>query len=329
MKETLNYLFESNTLNRVQAKDILQNIAAGQYNSNQVSAFLAVFRMRSVTVEEMEGFRDGMLELCLNIDFPGYDLIDLCGTGGDNKDTFNISTLASFVVAGTGIKVAKHGNYGVSSFCGSSNVLEYMGVKFSNEKGALQKQLDTAGICILHAPLFHPALKQVAGIRKELAFKTFFNMLGPMVNPTKPSHQLVGVFSLELARIYSYMLQNSDTTFSIVHSLDGYDEVSLTSAFKMIERNKEAIIEPEKLGFKKLTHAEVAGGTTIPDAAAIFMNVLNNKATMAQTQVVLTNAALAIKCSKADKSFEECYAMAEESLKSSRALKAFSTIVAN
>jgi len=234
MKKTLNNLINHETLTKDEAKNILINIASGSYNESQITSFLTVFMMRNVTIQELDGFREALLELCLRIDLESYNPIDLCGTGGDGKDTFNISTLASFITAGAGVKVAKHGNYGVSSSCGSSNVLEFLGIKFTNKADKLEEAIDKAGICILHAPLFHPAMKNVAPIRKELGIKTFFNMLGPLVNPSFPNNQIVGVFSLELARIYSYLFQKTNKNYAILHDINGYDEISLTGNTKII-----------------------------------------------------------------------------------------------
>lgn len=267
MKTILNRLIQHETLGKEEAKTVLKNISEGSYNTTQIASFLTVYMMRSITVEELAGFREALLELCLPIDLSDYNTIDLCGTGGDGKNTFNISTLASFVAAGAGIQVAKHGNYGVSSISGSSNVMETLGIKFSNEEVFLKKSIEEAGICILHAPLFHPAMKNVAAIRKELAVKTFFNVLGPMVNPSTPKHQLVGVFSLELARMYAYLYQNTEINFTILHSLDGYDEISLTGNTKIISKNYEQILKPEDLQLKKLQENEIQGGTTIEKSA--------------------------------------------------------------
>lgn len=329
MKDILDYLFKNNTLQKDEAREILKKIASGLYNSSQVAAFLTVFRMRSITVEELEGFRDAMLDLCLRIDLSEYNLLDLCGTGGDNKDTFNISTLTAFVVAGTGIKVAKHGNYGVSSVCGSSNVMEYLGVKFTNDAGIIRKNIEEAGICFLHAPLFHPAMKLVGPIRKDLGVKTFFNMLGPMVNPTFPKNQIVGVFSLELARLYAYLYQKSDRNYTILHSLDVYDEISLTSPFKMISRNEEKLLEPKDLGFETLRPEELAGGTTVDASAQIFMQVLKGKGTKAQNNVVAANAMIGIQCCMPELSLDICREMAEESLQSGKALSVLNKITNN
>jgi anthranilate phosphoribosyltransferase len=329
MKQILNYLFENKTFTRDQSKEILIAIAQGKYNNSQMAAFMTAYCMRSITVNELEGFRDAMLELCLPVDLETNELIDLCGTGGDGKDTFNISTLASFVVAGAGYKVAKHGNYGVSSGCGSSNVMEFLGYRFTNDNDKLKDNINESNICFLHAPLFHPAMKTVAPIRKELGVKTFFNMLGPMVNPVKPKNQLVGVFNLELARVYAYLYQKSDVKYTIVNALDGYDEVSLTCDFKTFSADGEKINNIENLGFEKLSPIEILGGKSISESAAIFMKVLNGEATRAQNNVVLANAALAIKTIGPEKSFSDCFYEAEEALVSKKALKSFKTLVEN
>jgi len=294
MKAILNKLINHDILEKEDAKQVLVNIAKGDYNTSQIAAFLTVYMMRSVTIEEMEGFRDALLELCLAVDLSAYNPIDLCGTGGDGKDTFNISTLASFVTAGAGVKVTKHGNYGVSSKCGSSNVMEYLGIKFSNEADFLERCIDQAGICVLHAPLFHPAMKNVAPIRRELAVKTFFNMLGPMVNPAFPKNQMVGVFNLELARMYGYLYQNTDKKFTILHALDGYDEISLTGKTKTISNSSEGMLKPSDFGVAQISQSEIEGGDSIEASADIFMNILQGKGTQAQNNVVCANAGIAI-----------------------------------
>ncbi len=329
MKQILNHLFEHKTFSREQSKEILTQIAQGKYNNSQMAAFMTAYCMRSITVNELEGFRDAMLELCLPVDLETDEFIDLCGTGGDGKDTFNISTLASFVVAGAGYKVAKHGNYGVSSGCGSSNVMEFLGARFTNDTDTLKTNIDKANICFLHAPLFHPAMKTVAPIRKELGVKTFFNMLGPLVNPAKPNNQMVGVFNLELARVYAYLYQKSDKRYTILNALDGYDEISLTCDFKTFSAAGEQINTVESLGFEKLQPSEILGGSTIAESAAIFSKVLNDEATPAQQNVVLCNAALAIKTIGPEKSFGDCFYEAEESLVSKKALQSFKNLIAN
>jgi len=287
MKKILNALYQQQLLSHSQAREILINIAKGVYNPSEIASFLTVFMMRGVTVQELSGFREALLELCRPVDFNGIETIDLCGTGGDEKNTFNISTLASFVVAGAGVSVAKHGNYGVSSVSGSSNVLEYLGYRFSNDNAVLLRQLEQAGICFMHAPLFHPAMKTVAPIRKELGVKTFFNMLGPLVNPARPKYQMSGVFSLELARMYHYIFQQEETQYAVVYDLGGYDECSLTNTTRLLTTSGEFEIEPSDFKFDKLKQADIEGGRSIAENAALFIDVLNNTAPEAHTQVVL------------------------------------------
>jgi len=327
VKEILNQLFEYKSLDKATAKEILINLAQGEYNHSQVAAFLTVYLMRSITVHELEGFRDAMLELCVPLQIDEYDAIDLCGTGGDGKDTFNISTLASFIVAGAGQRVAKHGNNGVSSVCGSSNLLAHFGYEFTNDTNQLRKSIEEAGICFLHAPLFHPAMKNVAPIRKELGVKTFFNMLGPMVNPSFPKKQLVGVFSLELARLYAYLYQQTDKDFVILHSLDVYDEISLTGPFKMITNRQEQVLQPADLGLGIYRQEELSGGDTIEASAIIFTNVLKGEGTKAQTEAALANAGMAIYCGNKNLSLADSIAAARESLDSGKALETFRLLV--
>lgn len=326
MKKILNHLFENKTFSRIEAQKILTSIALGEFNTSQVAAFITAYGMRNITVAELQGFRDAMLDLCIKLDFSDYELVDLCGTGGDGKDTFNISTLASFVVAGAGHKVAKHGNYGVSSGCGSSNVMEYLGYTFTNDQDTLKRSLDSAGICFIHAPLFNPAMKTVAPIRKELGVKTFFNMLGPMVNPAQPKNQIVGVFSLELARLYAYLYQDTDKNYTILHAVDGFDEISLTCDFKTFGKKGEALVSVADLGFSEIDEQSIKGGDTVASSAEIFMNVINGNGTEAQQNVVLCNAALAIQTIDNSKSFSDCYYEAEESLLSKNALKSFNKL---
>jgi len=329
MKEILAHLFEYKTFSRQEAYEILTNIAMGKYDSHQIAAFMTAYGMRSIRVEELGGFRDAMYDLCLKLDFEGYDLIDLCGTGGDGKNTFNISTIASFVTAGAGYQVAKHGNIGVSSSCGSSNVMEYLGYRFSNDKSELQRQLDEANICFLHAPLFHPAMKTVAPIRRALGVKTFFNMLGPLTNPANPRFQSVGVFSLELARLYGYLYQNTNKQYSIIHALDGYDEISMTGDFKVINNQGENYYSMEELGFTTISPKELTGGETVAEAAQTFSSILNNQGTDVQNNVVLTNAAFAIKTFYPEKSFGDCFYEAEASLMEGKALRSFQKLIKN
>lgn len=314
MKKILQYLFEHKTLSRGSAKDVLVNIGKNMYNEHEVTAFMTVYLMRSITIEELQGFRDALLELCVKADLSEFETMDIVGTGGDGKNTFNISTLSCFIVAGAGQKVAKHGNYGASSISGSSNVMEQLGYSFSSDNNKLKKEIEEAGICFLHAPLFHPALKTVGSIRKNLAMRTFFNMLGPMANPAHPTYQLVGVYSLEMARIYNYLLQQSEKAFTIIHNLDGYDEISLTNDTKVITNEGERIMTPEQLGKRMVSAQDINGGNSVDEAAKIFTTILKGEGTFAQNAVVLANAAMALHCTGKYKTYDEAYNSAVESL---------------
>ena len=328
MKQVLQYLFEHKTLPREQARQVLLNMSAGQYNEAEIASFITVFLMRSITIAELEGFRDALLELCRKADLNGHSVMDIVGTGGDGKNTFNISTLACFIVAGTGQKVAKHGNYGATSISGASNVMEKMGYRFKTENDELRKEVEEANICFLHAPVFHPALKAVAPIRKSLGVRTFFNMLGPMVNPAAPAYQLVGVYNLEMARIYNYLLQQSVASFTIIHGVDGYDEISLTSDTKVITAGGEKIMTPEQLGKRMVSPEDIRGGDSADEAAALFLSILKGKGTWSQNAVVLANAAMALSCTGKYNSYEAAWYAAVESLESGRAYKCLQKLIA-
>ena len=318
MKQVLQSLHNHRILSRNEAKELLTKISQGELNHSQIASFLTIFLMRKITIEELAGFRDALLELCIPVDLTEFDPIDLCGTGGDGKNTFNISTLASFLVAGAGVKVAKHGNYGVSSTSGSSNVMEKLGYTFTNDLQKIKNQIETSNICFLHAPLFHPAMKLVAPIRKELGVKTFFNMLGPMVNPSKPNKQIVGVYSLELLRLYKYLYQQTDKKYSIIYSLDGYDEISLTSDFRLITNQEDRLISPKEYGFKTLKQEQLFGGNSVDESAKIFMKILSGEGNEAQNNVVIANAATAIHVATGE-SIIDSVETAKESLQSGRA----------
>jgi anthranilate phosphoribosyltransferase len=326
MKQILNQLIEHRTLSKETARQVLLNLTSGKFNLSQMTAFMTVYMMRPVTIDELQGFRDAMLELCVPMQFD-KPVIDLCGTGGDGKNTFNISTLSSFVVAAAGQPVAKHGNYGVSSACGSSNVLEYLGYQFTNNADDLKRSLDKANICFMHAPLFHPAMKNVAPIRRELGVKTFFNMLGPMVNPAFPPRQLVGVFSLELARQFAYLYQQAEKEYVILHALDGYDEVSLTGQFKMYFNGGERLLSPKDLGLPLLTQEQLAGGDTVEESAKIFVKILEGEGTEAQNAAVIANAGMALFTGHQQDGLETAIARAKESLFSGKALEAFKKLI--
>lgn len=328
MKAVLNELIDHHSLTKETARQVLLDLASGKYNPSQMSAFMTVYMMRSIKTEEIEGFRDAMLELCVpvKLDLP---VMDVCGTGGDGKNTFNISTLSAFVVAGAGQPVAKHGNYGVSSVSGSSNVLEYFGYRFTNDLDVLKRSLDAANICFIHAPLFHPAMKNVAPIRKELGVKTFFNMLGPMVNPAFPKKQLVGVFSLELARQYGYLFQQTNKDFLILHSLEGFDEISLTCPFKFFYNGGERIMNPRDLNFNKLQLTDLKGGDTVENAAKLFVQILEGKGTESQNAVVIANAGMALYCANQSAGIQNALERAKESLQTGKALQSFKKLISS
>ena len=328
MKQILNRLYNHERLSKEEAKQILIDIAASKYNDAHITSFLTVFMMRPITANELSGFRNALKELAIKVDFSDYNTIDIVGTGGDGKDTFNISTLTSFIVAGTGQKVAKHGNYSVSSKSGSSDMLESFGYEFTNDESTLKKHLEKANICFLHAPKFHPAMKAVGPIRKALGLKTFFNMLGPLVNPSSPKNHMLGTFNLEIARLYNYILQEEqDINYGIIHALDGYDEISLTSGFKLFTKKGEQLITPEELGQKRVEQSAIFGGNSVEDAAKIFKSILEGNGTEAQNNVVLTNAAFALTIVDERKTFEDAFEEAKQSLFGGKAKLCLETLV--
>lgn len=320
MKPYLNQLIDNQNLTTQQAQEALLKIGQGEVNNSQIAAFLMGIQQKGITVDELEGFREAMLSLAVQIDLSDFDAMDIVGTGGDGKDTFNISTTSAFVIAGAGQNIAKHGNHGVSSSVGSSTVLEHLGVKFTNDESYLKQKLETAGICYMHAPLFHPAMKYVAPIRKELGMKTFFNILGPLLNPAKVQKQFSGVYNLPVFDLYAQLFSRTAAKFAIIYDLAGYDEVSLTDDFQVSSHtNKDkSIISPKSLGFDLQQQSDIYGGGTTEESAEILLNILNNKATSAQTNVVLANAGFALSIAK-DISIEEGIAQAKESLLSGKA----------
>ena len=319
MKKILQYLFEHKSLTMEQAMEVLVDISNGKYNEHEITSFITVYLMRSITIDELMGFRDALLSLAVKVNVGVDNAIDIVGTGGDGKDTFNISTLACFIVAGAGQPVVKHGNYGASSISGASNVMEQLGYKFKNEEAALAKEVKEAGICFLHAPLFHPALKTVGPLRRNMGVRTFFNMLGPIVNPAQPKFQLIGVYNLEMARIYNYVLQLLNKEFTIIHSLDGYDEISLTTDTKILSNTGESIKTPYQLGKKRVFAAELEGGSTVAEAAAIFKNIIEGKGTWSQNAVVLANAAMALHVTGKYENYDLAFQAAVNSLESGAA----------
>lgn len=327
MKEILEYLFNHHTLSKSQAKAIMIEIAQNKFNATEVTAFVAIFLMRNITLHELQGFREALLQMAVPVHIDASDAIDIVGTGGDGKNTINISTLASFIVAGTGQKVIKHGNYGASTLTGSSNVLEQTGYIFKKTSEELQEDLNKANICFLHAPYFHPALQSVGALRKSLGLRTFFNLLGPLVNPAKPQFSVIGVYNLEIARIYQYLLQKEDREFILVHGMDGYDEISLTHDSKIITKEGEEIFSTVDLGFEAVTAESIQAGSTIQETAEIFKNILQGKGTPQQNAVVLANAAVALFHTGKFGNYESCLVLAKESLYNGKALNSFELLL--
>lgn len=327
MKEILEYLFNHNTLSKSEAKAIMIEIAQNKFNATEVTAFISVFLMRNITLKELEGFREALLQMAIPVNIDSNDAIDIVGTGGDGKNTINISTLASFVVAGAGQKVTKHGNYGASTITGSSNVLEALGYEFKKDSEALQEDLEKANICFLHAPYFHPALHSVGALRKSLGLRTFFNLLGPLVNPAKPQFSMIGVYNLEIARIYQYLLQKDSRHFTLVHGMDGYDEISLTDDSKIITKKGEKIYSAADLGFHSVSPESIKAAGTPEETAELFRNILRGKGTEQQNAVVLANAAVALYHTDKFGSYDDCLLMAKESLFAGKALKSLELLL--
>ena len=323
MKEILNRLFHHEELTTEEARALLLDISTGRYADAQIAALLATFQMRGITVDELVGFRQALMETRVPVDFAPYRPIDIVGTGGDGKNTFNISTCACFVVAGAGYKVAKHGNYGATSVSGASNVIEEHGVRFTSDADRLRRSMEFCNVAYLHAQLFSPAMKSVGAVRRALGVRTLFNLLGPLVNPCQPAYQLLGVADLAQMRLYTQVFYRLGVDFAVVNSLDSYDEISLTDEFKVMTRHYERIYRPQDLGFEAARPQDLFGGTSKADAARIFDDVLTGRATRAQRQCVIVNAGFAIQIMEPAKEIEECIALARESLDSGRALQMF------
>lgn len=327
MKKILERLFQHQTLSKGEAKEVMINIAEGKYSDTEIASFTTVYLMRSISIGELSGFRDALKELVVPLDLSAFNLLDIVGTGGDGKNTFNISTLSSFIVAGAGQLVSKHGNYGATSITGSSNVLELLGYKFSTSNEKLMQELEEANICFMHAPIFHPALKVVSPVRKNLGIRTFFNLLGPLVNPALPHTQMIGVSNSEIGRLYGYLLQDGEINFSIIHSMDGYDEISLTADCKVIFKSGEHIYSAYQLGKRNVSPSDISGGTTPDESAKVFLNILKGKGSWAQNAVVLANAAMALFTTGNFGNYEECYMRAVESFESGEAYKKFEKLM--
>ncbi len=325
MKKHLQKLYEHHRLSSEEAYDALHKISTGQANQSQIASFTTIFLMRGLSVNELKGFSDVLLQLCKPVKL-NQQTIDVCGTGGDGKNTFNISTLSAFVIAASGVPVAKHGNYGVSSVSGSSNVLEYLGYKFTDDANHLQRQLDKTNICFMHAPLFHPALKHAAPIRKDLGVKTFFNMLGPLLNPALPEFRMIGVYNTEIGRSYHYLLQQQNKPYAVVHSLDGYDEISTTGDFKLYSKKGEEQISMSSLNMDICLPQDLYGGASVKEAAELFIQIIKGKGTTAQHNAIIANSAIAIECAT-NYTLEQALNIAKETLLSGRAFQTYNNLI--
>lgn len=327
MKEILLRLFAHEELSSSEACSLMLGVTNGDYNDAQLASLLTVFQMRGVTVPELVGFRRALLSTRVPVDLSDYAPIDIVGTGGDGKNTFNISTCACFVVAAAGYTVAKHGNYGATSVSGASNVMEQHGVRFTADEARLRRSVEGCGVAYLHAPFFNPGMKHVASVRRSLQVRTLFNLLGPLINPCCPPYQLLGVADLAQMRLYTLTLQELGVGFAVVNNLDGYDEISLTDEFKVMTNRYETIYRPSDLGFALAPQEALSGGATPEEAAHIFDAVLQGRATQAQTDCVLINASFAIQARHPQRPIDECVAVAHEALASGKAWKTFCRFV--
>ncbi|MCI6839698.1 MAG: anthranilate phosphoribosyltransferase [Prevotella sp.] len=328
MKDILNRMLNHEELTREETRDILLGITRSEYPNEQIAALLTALQMRGITVDELLGFRDGILESGIHAQLDCDRYIDVVGTGGDRKNTFNISTTSCFVIAGAGYKVAKHGNYAATSKSGASNVIEQHGIKFTNDIDRLNRSINECGIVYLHAQLFAKAMKFVGPVRNALQFPTCFNLLGPLVNPSSPQCQMLGVANLDQMRLYNNVYQKIGIDYAIVNSIDGYDEISLTGDFKVTTNDYERVFKPSDLGLRTARPEELQAGATEEDAARIFDNVLADKALPAQKDIVIANAAFGIQVfERGKKSIDECVAIARESIESGKALATFRKFV--
>ncbi|MCQ2266888.1 MAG: anthranilate phosphoribosyltransferase [Bacteroidaceae bacterium] len=327
MKQYLLRLIEGETLQREDTHHIMLNVTKEQYSEHQIAALLMALQTRGVTVDELLGFRDGLLETGKYVNFEDQNTLDIVGTGGDGKNTFNISTCSAFVIAGAGYKVTKHGNGGSTSVSGASNVLQGHGVKFTDNEDTLRRSLDEAGICYFHAPLFAYGMKFVGSTRRALQVPTCFNLLGPLVNPCHPKNSLHGTANQSQLRLYTAVHQKIGDKYGVVTSYDGYDEISLTSGFKMTTNHFEKVFTPKDLGFNYVEPMDIYGGQTAEEAMKIFDSVLEGTCTEAQKNVILANAACGISVMERNLSIEESVAIARESLESGKALRAFKKFV--
>lgn len=328
MKSQFEKLSQGYSLTESESYGFITAIIEGRMNATQTASALAFYVARPIQIQELNGFKKALMDYCTPVSLT-KSAMDVCGTGGDGKNTFNISTLSAIVLAAAGIPIAKHGNYGSTSISGSSDILKYLGYQFLSSADDLNDHLERSNFCFMHAPLFHPALKNVAQIRKEIGIRTFFNIMGPLVNPANITAKYVGVFNQETARLYNYHLQNEQIDYMVVHSVDGYDEVSLTADIKLLRNTTEKLISPIDLDFPYVTAAELKSGNTIEESALIFVNILEGNGTASQNNVVIANSALAYTCYHPKISYAEAKAICLEVLQSKKAYHQFKNIINN
>lgn len=326
MKKNIEKLSMGYALTKSEAAELITSLINNELNEAQISSVLAFYRLRPVQLQELKGIKSALENYSYKIELD-KETIDVCGTGGDSKNTFNISTLSAIVLAATGVPVAKHGNFGSTSISGSSDILKYFGYNFTNDRDELNRQLNQFNICFLHAPLFHPSLKGVAQLRKDVGYRTFFNLLGPLLNPVNICAKFVGVFNLETARLYHYYFQEENLRYSIVNSLDGYDEISLTGNFRVYTNNSERVISPTEINFNLLKPFELIAGKSIEESAGIFLNVLQGNSTESQKNVTIANSAAAYCCYHPGSTFEHAVFHCKEALESGKAYNLFKKIM--
>lgn len=323
MKRYLEIIMDKEYFSGETASNFIHAIGENTISDVEIAAILSGIQFRGVALEELDGFREALLERALKPELDTEQCIDVCGTGGDGKDTFNISTTTALVLAAMGYKVIKHGNYGVSSSCGSSNVLESLGFRFTTNNSQLANNLKKTNICFLHAPLFHPTLKNVAPVRKQMGVRTIFNSLGPLVNPVQPTHQLTGTYSLELAKMYQHLLRPNRKAFSVVYAMDGYDEITLTDTTRVLSKNNDSLVSAANFGLNPITPAALSSGGTIDKAAGILLSIIRGEGTSVQTEVVAANVATAIQTIQPDSSVKDAFQEAHQFIRSGQTAKHF------
>jgi len=316
----LKKILRQEQLNINESEAFIHAIANDEFSEVELGGILTAIQMRGLTLDEFKGFRNALESYADRVSLYTNEAIDVCGTGGDGKDTFNISTTTAFILSAMGYKVIKHGNYGVSSICGSSNVLEYLGFNFTKDEQVLNQQLEKQNICFIHAPLFHPVLKKVAPVRKQLGVGTFFNAMGPLLNPIQPKFQLTGTYSLELAKIYQVLLRDKRQSFKVVYALDRYDELTLTADARVLGNNSDEILNANSFGVEVTSPENLKGGS-IEQSANMLRSILGGHASEELINVVASNTALGMSCFHPEKQYKILFEEAKAFISSGQAIK--------